>query len=305
MAFHYDLTDFRVFVNVVEARSLTRGAERSCLSVPATSNRIKNLEDGLGLKLLERSPQGITLTPEGQTYLKHARAILSQIDLLTGDLQEYVRGIKGKLRLLANTTAVTEYLPPVIGAYLKANPDVQIDMVERLSGDIVRLVREGAADIGVVSGNINTDDLQTIPFVSSKIVVIAPEDHEILRDGTTNFEHVLDFDHVSLNEGCAINMFLAQHCEALNRSLAVRMQVTSYDAMFRMVEAGAGIAVVPLACFERLRRSSSVGYSYLSNNWAIRDFRICARDFGHLSKFAANFVDALVTHYDLQPVSAN
>lgn len=297
MTVHYDLTDFRVFVNVVEATSLTRGAERSCLSVPATSNRIKNLEDGLGIKLLERSSQGISLTAAGKTYLAHARTVLGQLDMLTGDLQQYAAGIKGRLVLLANTTAVTEYLPPVLGQYLKDFPDVQVDMRERLSDDIVRSVREGAADLGIISGSVVTDDLETLPFVSSELVVIAPKGHPVVANKATDFAQTLEYDHVSLSEGSAIHLFLAQKSGELHRPMAIRIQVSSYDAMFRMVEAGAGIAVIPLACYERLRGTADLDVCRLTAPWAIRHFQICAREFDGLCRFASDFVAAMKDFY--------
>src|SRR5690349_8045342 len=73
---HFDLTDLRLAVAIAEANSLTRGAERCHLSVPAVSVRIKNLEETLGTKLMYRSSQGVTLTPAGQALVHHARLVL-------------------------------------------------------------------------------------------------------------------------------------------------------------------------------------------------------------------------------------
>ena len=151
---HFDLTDLRLLVHVAEANSLTRGAERSHLSLPAASTRIKNLEESVGAKLLYRTSQGVTLTPPGQAFVHHARLVLGQIEHLRGDMQEYARGIKGHLRVFANTTALGEFLPPVLRAYLLSHPDVNIDLRERLSHDIVRAVSEGQTDIGIVAGTV-------------------------------------------------------------------------------------------------------------------------------------------------------
>ncbi|MDG9930451.1 MULTISPECIES: LysR substrate-binding domain-containing protein [Pseudomonas] len=297
MAMHFDITDFRLFINIAETSSLTRGAERSFLSVPATSNRIKNLEDNLGMRLLERSPQGVTLTNAGKTYLQHARVILSQLELLTGDLQQFTEGLKGQLRLLANTTAITEYLPPVVGEYLRSHPDVHIDMRERLSDDIVRAIREGSADLGIVSGSVVTDGLQSVPFVYSRLMIIAPQDHPILRQEEVYFKDALAYEFVSLLEGSALHVFLNRAASALHIPWNIRVQVASSDAIFRMVEAGAGIAIVPQAGYERLKGRQNLGSCKLLDPWAVRTFQLCAQDFDGLSTFARDFADSLIDWY--------
>ena len=81
---------------------------------------------------------------------------------------------------MGNTTAITEYLPPVIGDYLATHPDVRIDVRERLSDDIVRVVREGGADLGIISGNVPTAGLQAVPFVKSALILVAPLGHPLL-----------------------------------------------------------------------------------------------------------------------------
>src|SRR5260370_983480 len=138
MAMHFDLVDLRLMVHIADANSMTRGAELSFISLPAASTRIKNLEESIGTKLLYRTSQGVTLTPPGQAFVTHARMVLGQIEHLRGDMQEYVRGIKGHVRVFANTTSLGEFLPPVLRHYLRRNPDLNIDLRERLSHDIVR-----------------------------------------------------------------------------------------------------------------------------------------------------------------------
>ena len=118
---HFDLVDLRLMVRIAEANSLTKGAEASHISLPAASTRIKNLEEGIGTRLLNRTSQGVTLTPPGQAFVHHARMVLGQIQHLRGDLQEYTRGVKGHLRVFANTTALGEFLPPVLRSYSLSN----------------------------------------------------------------------------------------------------------------------------------------------------------------------------------------
>ena len=118
---HFDFVDLKLFVNIAEMNSLTRGAERSHMSVPAASTRIKNLEENLGAKLLYRASNGVTLTPPGQVLLQHAMEMQRQMEQLCSDLQEYAQGVKGHIRLFANTTAITAHRRPVCGIRRRAN----------------------------------------------------------------------------------------------------------------------------------------------------------------------------------------
>jgi DNA-binding transcriptional LysR family regulator len=181
MTAHFDLVDIRLFVNIAETSSLTRGAGRSNISLPSASTRMKNFEDNLGVKLLNRTGHGITLTAAGQMFLHHARMVLKQLEELNGDLQEYVRGVKGHVRIYANASAITEFLPLALPSFLAAHPDISIDLRERLSPDIVRAVKEGRIDIGIVSGKVGDEGLSMLPYYKSRLVVATARNHPLAQ----------------------------------------------------------------------------------------------------------------------------
>src|SRR3546814_14249951 len=104
MAMHFDLTDMQLMVNVASAQSMTRGAERSFLSLPAASNRVKNLESHLGTALFYRSSQGVTLTPSAEAFVRHARVVLRHLEHFRGHTQDYPPGAKGRGRVSATHT---------------------------------------------------------------------------------------------------------------------------------------------------------------------------------------------------------
>ena len=216
MAMHFDLVDLRLMIRVAEANSLTRGAEAVYMSVPTASTRIKNIEDSIGIKLFYRTSQGVTLTLPGQAFVHHARLVLGQLEHLSGDLQEYAKGIKGHLRVLANTTALGEFLPPVLRAYLLAHPDVNIDLRERLSGDIVRAVSDGQTDIGIVAGTVRTENLEVIPYRRDRLVLVVPRDHPMAALPSVAFVDTLELEHIGLHESSAIHAFLRQICSGLS-----------------------------------------------------------------------------------------
>lgn len=291
----FDLVDLRLFVNIADANSLTRGAERSCTSLAAASMRIKNLEDALDTKLLHRTSQGVTLTPAGQAMLRNALLILQQTERLRGDLLEYAKGVKGRIRLFANSTAMTEFLPAALGRYLSDHPQVDVDLEERVSHDIVRAVLEGSADIGIVAGNVRTDGLDVRPYHKDRLVLATPLDHALADRTSMSFEDALGCEFVSLHSGSAIYAFMNQVANELGASLPIRVQVSSFDALCQMVAAGAGVGVLQNSAARRHARTTDIHVVELTDPWAERHLKICAQDVDSLPGFARELVDYLVS----------
>ncbi len=294
MAMHFDLVDLRLMVRIAETNGLTRGAEASHMSLPAASTRVKNLEESIGTKLLYRTSQGVTLTPPGQAFVHHARLVLGQIEHLRGDLQSFAKGIKGHLRVFANTTALGEFLPPVLRDYLRTHPDVNIDLRERLSHDIVRAVTEGQTDIGIVAGAVRTENLETLPYRQDTLLLVVPRGHALAGGAPVAFADTLNLDHVGLHEASAIHGFLRQACDRLHRVLPTRIEVGNFEAACRMVEAGVGVAILPESAARRHAQSMAIDTVALSDDWSLREMQICMRNLQALPQFARDLVDLLV-----------
>ncbi len=136
---HFDLVDLRLFVKVAEEGSLTKGAQKSHLSLAAASLRIKNLEEALGTQLLHRAQRGVTLTPSGESLLTRSYAVLQEIAQLQDEMKPYSEGVRGNVRLYANATAISELLPNVLAKFFTTHPHVTVDLQERLSMEIVQV----------------------------------------------------------------------------------------------------------------------------------------------------------------------
>ncbi len=295
---HFDLVDLRLVVRIAEANSLTRGAEASFLSLPAASTRIKNLEESIGAKLLYRTSQGVTLTPPGQAFVRHARTVLAQLENLRGDMQSYARGIKGHLRVAGSTTALSEFLPPVLARYLRTHPDVNVDLRERLSVDIVRAVSEGQIDIGVVSGPVRTEALQAIAYRSDHLVLVVAADHELARETSVPFSRTLDHDHVGLHEASAIHAFLRQVSNDAQRTLRLRIEVGNFETACRLIEAGIGVGIVPRSSAQRHAQKMAIRIVQLDDAWSLRQQFVVVRQLDALPSFGRDLVQMLVEDAD-------
>jgi len=289
----FDLVDLRLFCEVVDAGSITAGAQRCALALAAASTRIRGMERSLGAPLLTRSRQGVTATPAGLTLLKHARALLDEARRLREDLGAYAGGASGEVRLLANTNALTEFLPEALSQFLSAHPQVSVDLEERLSDEIVGLVAEGVADIGIVAGTVDVGALTTYPFRSDRFVVVTAKDHPLAGRAQARFAEVLDYDHVGLDRASSLQRFLAGKAAREGRPLRLRVQLRSFDAVCRLVECGVGVGVVPATTAARAVKSMQLAVVALADDWAARDLTIVVRAEGDLRPYARELVESL------------
>jgi DNA-binding transcriptional LysR family regulator len=287
----FDLTDLGLFRHVIEAGSITHGAERAHLALAAASTRIRHMEEALGAALLVRGRQGVTPTQAGRTLLQHARAILAQADRLREDLGAYAGGRAGQVRVLSNTNALTEFLPETLSSFLAAHPHVSVDLEERLSDEIVGLIAEGVADIGIVAGTVDPGRLTTYPFRSDRFVLVVARDHHLARRATIGFADVLEYDFVGLDRASALQRFLADKASRLGRPLRLRVQLRSFDAVCRLVERNVGVGIVPETTVRWAAKAMAIKPVRLADAWALRELTICVRDYEALPPYARQLVD--------------
>ncbi|NYT85953.1 LysR family transcriptional regulator [Pollutimonas harenae] len=294
MAMHFDLTDMQLMVNVASAQSMTKGAERSFLSLPAASNRVKNLENHLGTALFYRNSQGVTLTPSGEAFIRHARIVLRQLEHLRGDIQEYASGVKGRVRVYANTTAMNEFMPNILASYLGMHRDVNVELRERLSYLVVKAVADGSADIGITAQEGGGENIEFLPYRTDRLVLVTHRDHPLAANESINFDETLAYDYVGLSETSAIHAFLLQAADDLGRVLRFRVEVSNFEAACRMVASHVGIGVIPETAARRYIKDLPLKLISLNDAWALRRLHICVRQFDRLPVFAKELVSLLV-----------
>jgi DNA-binding transcriptional LysR family regulator len=275
---HFDLPDLRLFIHIAESPSLTQGARRAFLSPAAASARIKALEAQLGARLLYRDSRGVELTPAGQRLLQRARLVMRQVDYLKSEFTEYGPDAAGHIRIFANTTAVTEFLPEILAGYLATHPGVTVDLQERLSRDIVRGVLDGAADLGIIAGPVQARGLQVLHFSTDRLVLAVPVGHPLATRRSVNLEATLAYQHIGLHEGSTLLSFLLEQVDKLGGSLSLRIQVSSFEAICRMIEAGVGIGIIPESAARRHSRTMPLVILELDEIWAVRERSILVRE---------------------------
>ncbi|NHW99914.1 LysR family transcriptional regulator [Pseudomonas koreensis] len=289
---HFDLTDLRLYLHILDAGNITAGAARSHLSLAAASARIRAMEASLGTEFLQRGRRGVSPTPAGKALAQHARILLQQSERLQQDLADYAQGVKGQVRLLCNTTAITEYLPEVLAEFLCSHPNLDIDLQELPSTRITHALRQGAADLGIVSDAVDTTDLQTQPFRADPLVLILPFGHPLSDAAQVRFSDALQHDFVGLRNDSALAVYLEEQALHSGSRMQIRIRADGFDGAMRMVARGVGLAIVPLAAVEQ-SALRSFKWVALNETWARRTLMLCARDFTALPNYARALLHAL------------
>ena len=288
-----DLVSLALFLRAVETSSLSKAAEQSHLALAAASRRIALLEHRYRVPLLYRSSRGVTPTPAGVALASHARRMMEEVDRLRAAMADYGKGVKGHLRIQANTSAITQYLPQDLAKFCAQYPDVKLELEECRSVEIVQAVREGRADIGIVMDGGDLSGLASFPYRNDRLVAVAPRGHE-LRARKAAFAQLLKYDVVGLDGSAAMMRLLGKAATEAAQPLRLRIQVKSFEAVCKLVQAGMGIGVLPEVAARDFAPIMGLRLITLTDEWADRMMRVCVRDYESLPTIPRKLVDLLI-----------
>lgn len=290
-----DLVSLSLFHLVARSGSISRGAELAHLAVGAASKRITDLEAAVGVPLLERHSRGVRLTAAGEALHRHAQRILADVDLLQADLSDHAKGLIGVVRLWANTSAVTQFLPADLASFSARQPGIRIELNEADSQEIVLAVLDGRADLGIFAERTPELGLQTQAYRRDHLVLVVPPGHPLARRRRATMAEAAAFDFVSLAQATSLAQRLQLESRQRGIPLRIRIQVRSFDAMCQMVAAGLGIAVLPAKAVRPLARALGLRQLVLDEDWTERQLLLGMRDFSGLTKPARTLLDHLRT----------
>lgn len=291
----FDLTDLQLFLRIAETGSITAGAARAHMALASASERVRGMEEALGVPLLTRGRRGVQTTPAGRTLAHHARLIAQQTERMRADLGQYGRGLKGHVRLLCNTSALTEFLPESLSSYMAGHPQVDVEVEERTSVEIVAAIAGGTADLGIIADSADPGALETMPFRADRLVLVCAPGHALAARRSVRFAEALTHDFIGLSKGSALQAHLAAQATRAGSRIRTRVRLQSFSAVCGMVERDIGIAVIPETAARRCQKSMAIKRVRLADAWATRQLTLCMRRFVELSPYARQLVEHLRT----------
>ncbi len=289
----YDLTSLDLFITVAQERNLTRAARIKHLAVSAISKRISELEAQIGSPLLIRNARGVELTPAGQSLLFYARQLKQTLAQLDTELGDYASGVKGHIRIHAITSALSQFLPQDVAGFAELYPQIKFDIEERVGSAVVRAVADGRADLGIIAAQTAAQGLETLAYRHDQLTLVVPAGHALAQRRSVAFREALAHEFVGPHLESSVHSLLTREAEKLGLDLRLRIRISSFDCMCRLVSAGLGVAVLPRSVVSQYQRSHGLKAVPLAEDWAQRTLLLAFRKYDAASATLRTFIDHL------------
>ena len=289
-----DPTSLKLFISVVEEKTIAAAAEREHIAAAAISKRLSDIEHTLGTPLLRRTNRGVEPTDAGLALLALARNALHELDQIPAQMHSYSTGTRGLVRVCASMSSITQFLPGDIKSFVSEHEGIQINLDEKISSSVIQSVQENAADIGIYTNVLDTKGLETFAYRTDHLVLIMPGNHPLTTQATWDFNDTLAHDYIGWQTGSAINQQLTNAAAAARLNWRLKIRVGSFDALCMMVSSGLGVGVLPEAIARRNAKTLDIEIRQLTDPWATREFRLCVRSLSSLTTAARMLVDHFV-----------
>lgn len=296
-----DPVSLRLFVAVMEENTIAGAAAREHIAPSAASRRLSELESALRVELFTRSNKGVEPSAAAFALLHLARGVLNDMDGIATQMRDYTTGTRGHVRVVANISAITQFLPVELQRFMVSHPQVDVRLQEQISTAIAHSVAENAADIGILNDGIYGGKLTLLPYRTDELVLVVPTGHSLARRKSVHLADALAFDFVGMHPGSAINNQLTRAAAEAQLPLKLRIQVTGYDALCLMVAAGLGVGVMPRGSAALYSGTLAVRTVTLAEPWAQRRLVLCVRSYESLSSVSRLLVDHLRASAEAAP----
>lgn len=241
---------FKVFCDLVETSSFSKAAEINDLTQSAVSQKIRSLEDRLGVTLLERAGRSVSLTPEGQSFHRASKTIIATWEAMEGELRALKNEVAGRLRIASIFSIGMHELPPLLKSFRSSFPEVDVEVEYRRASEVYDLVEEGSVDLGLVAYPARRPNLVHEIFREDCLVMICHPQHRIASMkkaplSVLNGERFISFDPDTPTRKC-IDRFLRD----AGVSVTQCADFDNVETVKRAVEIESGVSIVPSSTVE-------------------------------------------------------
>lgn len=291
---HYvDPLSLHFFVRASELGTIGLAAQAEQIAASAISKRISELEAFFGTALIHRSRSGVAPTPTGQLLLRHSRQLLQNYRDLYGEMHAHASGAAGRIEVLANISAMADFVPDAVAAFMAEHPRVEVLLHEQVSSDIVRAVAEGRADLGICREIALSDGVHSQLLRTSQFVALVPQQHPLAGRASVDFSETLGHPQLSISHNSSVNELMVRIAQQMGTPLRFRIQVFSFDAALRVIRAGLALGILPRELLDVNLRDGLVAVP-LRDAWARQRLVLCTRRLDTLGAAARRLNDHLL-----------
>ena len=240
-----DLHQLRGFYEIARTRSFTRAADKLFLSQPAISLQIKALEDELGKALFDRKRREIRLTEAGEVLFKYVQQVFDGLEDARNEIAALDKEVSGRLVVGTSDTNCTYILPDALEEFRRCYPGVDLDIRNRISPEIAKLVATDEVDIGLVTLPVRHRDVQEHTLLERQDVLICRPDHRLGGRKRMRLADITPFPLLVLERGSTSRQLLDAALVKGRVCPSIAMELGGIEVLKRFVEIGLGLAVVP------------------------------------------------------------
>ena len=286
----------KIFVAVVEHKNFSRAAEELYLSQSSVSLQIKNLENELGTKLINRSSNHLELTQSGEIFYGYAKNILLLYDKAKEKIDQLSNVVTGGLKVGASYTIGEYILPFVVAEFAAQYPKVKIETSIANTEEIIHAFRANHLDIALVEGEVNHSDFVIHHLMEDEIILVVPNRHVLARLQIVTADNLQDQVWILRESGSGTRAF----SDKLIKDRGIQVQKSyifgSGQAVKQAVIAGLGIALVSSWIVRQELKTRELTAVRIKGKRLTRSFSLIKSKNNELSKAMEAFTEQLFTH---------
>lgn len=242
--FSFSFNSILVFSTVVKSNSFSKAAKKLFITQPAVSNHIKELENQIGLKLIERGKNGITLTREGRLIYKYAE----KMEGIAMELEKSIKSMRKELRFFLRIATTPVYsrviVPSILSEFVRNYPEISIKIDLLNSEDMIKKILSAEIDVAIVANPSLSKKISSIPLIKEELVLIAPLAHPLAKCEAVSLLDVAPYPLILREEGSATRKTVLSAFSAMKISPSILLEVKSTEFIKEWVIQGRGLSIL-------------------------------------------------------------
>lgn len=240
-----NIETLRIFCDVVQHQSFSRGAAANNVSQSAATQSVHRMERYFGVQLVDRNKRPFVLTPEGQACFEGFREVLELYDAVEARVRSLRKEITGTVRVAAIYSVGLHDMSRCMQDFMRRYPKAKVRLEYLRPNKVYEAVLNSEVDLGIVSYPTPTPELSVIPLRSERMVLVCHPEHHLAGRSAVTAEHLRDEDFVAFDRDLMIRKEIDRYLRQRSVSLRVVMEFDNIETIKQAVEIGAGISILP------------------------------------------------------------
>jgi DNA-binding transcriptional LysR family regulator len=289
-----DMLTFRLFLSAIEERQIGRAAAIENIAPSAATKRIHDLEELVGLKLLERNPKGVVPSKAGLVLARQLKALFANLEDMRRELSECTEGVRGHVRVAATGAIIIQHLARELGEFTRNFPFIDVEIFDDVNPAVVRAVKNGDVDFAVfiATPDLDRSDLSTVSYRTDELVAVYPIGHAFSEKTSVTLADLLQERLIGIRPTTSLMSQISNAAREIGRKFEPRYSVAGVEAARSLVEAGLGVTIQP-ECMLSIEDFERVAIVSIAEPWARRRFEIATKKDRALSAAARLLIKQL------------